>query len=85
MPLSRLILVDRFFVSRIITGGTPLASKEFIMLTAAFYSVNEAKKAPAHRVYHNNTACPPGRDIPHHERRAGTGGYRLCHDCQARD
>jgi hypothetical protein len=24
----------------------------------AFYSVNEAKKAAAHRVYHNNDACP---------------------------
>ena len=46
-----------------------------------FYSVNEAKKPPANRVHHNNSACPPGRDIPQHERRSGTGGYRLCHDC----
>lgn len=37
---------------------------------------------PAHnRVHHNNSACPPGRDIPSHERRQGTAGYRLCDDC----
>lgn len=51
---------------------------------ADFYSVNEAKKAPANRVYHNNDTCPPGRDIPEHERRRGDGGYRLCEDCQRR-
>ncbi|HLG69042.1 MAG TPA: hypothetical protein VK009_01320 [Chloroflexota bacterium] len=48
---------------------------------AAFYSVNEALKPPAQRVFHNNGACPPGRDIPANERRAGTGNYRLCDDC----
>jgi hypothetical protein len=50
--------------------------------TPSFYSVNENRKLPANRVYHNNSACPAGRDIPHGERRAGTGGYRLCDDCQ---
>ncbi len=50
--------------------------------TAAFYSVNEVNKPAANRVHHNNSACPPGRDIPQHERRAGTGNYRLCHDCE---
>ncbi len=49
---------------------------------ADFYSVNEAIKLAANRVYHNNSACPPGRDIPQHERRQGTGGYRHCEDCQ---
>jgi hypothetical protein len=48
---------------------------------AAFYSVNEALKPPPLRVYHNNSACPPGRDIPQHERKMGTGLYRLCDDC----
>jgi hypothetical protein len=48
---------------------------------ADFYSINESSKPPANRVYHNNGACPPGRDIPAHERRSGTGGYRLCDDC----
>ncbi len=46
-----------------------------------FYSVNEATKPSANRVHHNNSACPPGRDIPQHERRQGTGNYRLCDDC----
>ena len=52
---------------------------------AAFYSVNEAKKPTTKRVYHNNSACPPGRDIPTKERRVGTGGYRLCTDCAERN
>ena len=49
--------------------------------TNDFYSVNETLKPLSRRVHHNNNACPPGRDIPHHERRTGTGGYRLCDDC----
>jgi hypothetical protein len=51
-------------------------------LTAAFYSVNEIQKPANLRVHHNNNACPPGRDIPSWERKAGTGGYRLCEKCQ---
>ena len=48
----------------------------------AFYSVNEAKKPPATQVHHiNDTVCAPGRDIPKHERKAGTGGLRLCEHC----
>jgi hypothetical protein len=47
-----------------------------------FHSVNEAHKPAAHRVHHNNGVCPPGRDIPSYDRRSGTGGYRLCHDCE---
>ena len=49
---------------------------------APFYSVNEEAKPANKRVHHNNGACAPGRDIPTHERRQGTGGYRLCEDCQ---
>ena len=52
---------------------------------SAFYSVNEASKPAAQRVHHNNNTCPPGRDIPSHERRPGTGSYRLCHDCAERN
>jgi hypothetical protein len=48
----------------------------------AFFSINEVNKPPANRVYHNNGACPPGRDIPEHERRKGTANYRLCEDCE---
>ena len=53
--------------------------------TPAFYSVNEAQKIPANRVYHDNSACPSGRDIPQNERRLGTGGYRLCNNCENLD
>jgi hypothetical protein len=49
--------------------------------TPAFYSINEVKKPAANRVHHNNSACPPGRDIPENERNSGTGNYPLCHDC----
>jgi len=48
----------------------------------AFYSINEAKKPFAQRVHHNNSSCPPGRDIPASERRMGTGDYTLCDDCK---
>lgn len=48
---------------------------------AAFYSINEAKKPQEKRVHHNNSACPPGRDIPESERRPGSGSYRICDDC----
>jgi hypothetical protein len=48
---------------------------------APFYSINEQDKTPLRRVHHNNSACPPGRDIPLNERRQGTGGYRLCEVC----
>jgi hypothetical protein len=47
----------------------------------SFHSVNEEKKPAAGRVYHDNSACPPGRDIPVNERRPGSNNYRLCHDC----
>lgn len=50
--------------------------------TPAFYSVNEGKKPAESRVHHNNSACPAERDILQHERRPGTGGYRLCLDCK---
>jgi hypothetical protein len=50
--------------------------------TADFYSINETKKPESKRVHHDNSACPPGRDIPQNERRSGTGGYRLCEDCE---
>jgi hypothetical protein len=49
--------------------------------TPVFYSVNETAKPPLNGVHHNNSACPPGREIPQNERRPGTGGYRLCDDC----
>ncbi len=53
--------------------------------TPAFYSINETTKPLAERVYHNNSACPPGRDILHDEHRLGTGDYRLCAVCDKRN
>jgi hypothetical protein len=47
----------------------------------AFHSINETKKPAHERVYHNNSACPSGRDIPANERVLNDGGYRLCHNC----
>lgn len=49
--------------------------------TSPFYSVNEVQKPSSQRVHHNNSSCPPGRDIPSWERQPGTNGYRLCDDC----
>ena len=49
---------------------------------APFYSINEHKKPAENRVHHNNRACASGRDIPHNERRPGTGGYRVCTHCK---
>jgi hypothetical protein len=49
---------------------------------APFNSVNEAIKPVAQRVYHNNGACPSGRDIPRREQRTGTAGYTLCDHCK---
>jgi hypothetical protein len=49
---------------------------------AEFHSTHEANKPAGSPVHHNNSACAPGRDIPQNERQAGTGGYRLCDDCQ---
>ena len=51
----------------------------------AFYSVNEAKKPANQRVHHDNNTCAAGRDIPSWERKPGSGGYRLCDDCDLRN
>jgi hypothetical protein len=53
--------------------------------TPAFYSINEALKPASKRVYHNNNACPPGRDVPPWERKTGTNLYRLCEQCDYRN
>ena len=49
--------------------------------TPEFFSISEVTKPATHRVHHNNSVCPPGRDIPRNERLDGTGGYRLCDVC----
>ena len=52
------------------------------MTVNAFNSINEVKKPVEKRVYHNNDACAPGRDIRQDDKRNGTGGYRLCEYCE---
>lgn len=47
----------------------------------AYHSVTQAMKLEAHRIYHDNDRCFPGRDIPQHERLEGDGGYRRCLEC----
>ena len=32
-------------------------------------------------VHHNNTACNTGNNIERENRRTGTGGKPLCHEC----
>ena len=41
--------------------------------TAEFHSKNEAAKPVDERVYHNNSACARGVDIPEKERLQGKG------------
>jgi hypothetical protein len=43
--------------------------------------VNEWRKIPAARVYHNNDACQLGKQIPGWERKDGNGNHRLCKEC----
>jgi hypothetical protein len=52
------------------------------MVMYPFHSINEVLKPVYKRVYHNNTACAPGRDVPSWERKLGTNNYRLCEVCQ---
>jgi hypothetical protein len=47
-----------------------------------FNSINEVKKPAEKRVYHNNSKCASGHDIPKKERREGSAGYRLCQHCK---
>jgi hypothetical protein len=34
-------------------------------------------------IYHDNDACPTGREIPVDRRAAGDGGYSRCPECAA--
>jgi len=47
----------------------------------AFHSVNEAIKPETQRVYHDDGACPLGKEIPATDRRGGRSGYRRCEIC----
>jgi hypothetical protein len=45
--------------------------------------VHEAARPAGKRVHHCHKDCQSGKEIPKAERIAGTGGYRLCHHCEA--
>jgi len=47
-----------------------------------FYSMNELLKPLIDRVYHNNEACAPGREISTIDRREDSAIDRLCGDCE---
>ncbi len=63
------------------TASEPKTKKMRRYKMTEFYSVSEVNKPLQNRVYHNNSACLSGRNIPENERRLGAGGYPLCHDC----
>ena len=46
-----------------------------------FHHIQEARKPPEQRVYHDNDACSLGRLIQPWERREGTAGMRQCKEC----
>jgi hypothetical protein len=48
-----------------------------------------ARVAPYHSsnpkdpdVYHDDDQCPTGKQIPTHNKRSGTNGYRRCKQCK---
>jgi hypothetical protein len=47
-----------------------------------FYSINELLKPLIDRVYHDNGACAPGREISAIDRREDSTIYKLCGDCK---
>jgi hypothetical protein len=49
---------------------------------ADFHSIDELLKPLADRVYHNNEACVPGREVSAADRRDDSSVYRLCGDCK---
>lgn len=54
-------------------------------LTASFHGMDEMLKPPNKRLYHNNDGCPSASEISPTDRQTGTGGYRLCKECERLD
>jgi hypothetical protein len=46
-----------------------------------FHSINELLKPLVDRVYHDNEACAPGREVSAIDRREDRSIYKLCGDC----
>jgi hypothetical protein len=47
------------------------------MKVSAYYSTNPSDPD----VYHDHDDCPVGQQIPAHNKRQGTNGYRRCLSC----
>lgn len=47
------------------------------MRVSNYYSINPTDPD----VYHWFNNCPTGKQIPEHNKRSGTNGYRKCKDC----
>ena len=62
--------------------GLPLPEHVKMPRVSAFHSIFESRKPPYQRVYHDNDACPLGRDISERERQTGSGGHRECIQCE---
>ena len=60
------------------TGGTNSAKEPEMAKVDPYYSINPTDPD----VYHNHDDCPPGSQIPAHNRRSGTNDYRRCDKCQ---
>jgi hypothetical protein len=46
-----------------------------------FHSKSEASKPVTMQVYHSNDACYLARTIVGSQRSPGSGGYRMCKEC----
>jgi hypothetical protein len=53
-----------------------------MLALSPFYSVKEKFKLAAERIYHNNDACTLAQSVPHNARLPGTGGHKLCQECE---
>jgi len=53
------------------------------MKSSAWYSTEQDETATTAPVYHNNTACKPGKLIDKNFRRYGTDNRPLCKRCGA--
>jgi hypothetical protein len=49
---------------------------------SSFYGPDDPAQPLAVIFYHNNSACSSGSRVPGPDRRASTGGHRLCDQCE---
>src|SRR5687768_8825001 len=68
-------------------GATPVSSHcsrkgHRVPFTPSFYSMSVEAETRADCVFHNNSACRVAEGIATADRRASTGGHRLCAACE---